>query len=154
MKKIVLLLAFICMFAGCSQVPPERSLEPPGKNYDNLLIIINLSKEQAELIRKNTDDYDKLLLNIEKAALISVDQNNQCSRAYQTKSYIGCLSHMRSVNQESAKIEVSTAKYFAQNGKKEKAKEIYRNILKTYIGKAYTTYVKQAKSGLEDLKGK
>ena len=142
------------MFAACSQVPPESSTEYPEKNYSNLVIIRNLAKEQAGLILNNTKNYNTLLLNIDKAALLSIDQNNQCSRAYQTKSYIDCLTQMRSVNTESVKIEVSTARYFAQNGRKEKAEEMYRRIIKTYIGKAYTTYVRQAKSGLEELKEK
>ena len=154
MKKIVvLLLAFVGMFAGCSQLP-EGSTEYHQQPNDNLVIINNLSKEQAGLILSNTREYDKLLLNIENAALISTDQNNQCIRSYQTKSYINCLSHLRSVNQESAKIEVMTAKYLAQKGEREKAKEIYRKIIKAYIGNAYKPYVQQAKSGLEDLKGK
>lgn len=153
MKKIILLLlAFVGMFAGCSQ-PPEGSTEYHQKNYNNLIIINNLSKEQTGLIVNNTTEYDKLLLNIENAALISIDQNDQCSRAYQTKSYIDCLSHLRSVNKESAKIEVMTAKYLAQKGEREKAKEIYRKMIKTYIGNAYKPYVQQAKSDLEDLKG-
>ena len=154
MKKIVLLLlAFVGMVSGCSQLP-EGSKEYHQQNDNNLVVINNLSKEQTGLIVNNTTAYDKLLLNIENAALISVDQNNQCIRLYQTKSYIDCLSHLRSVNRESAKIEVMTAKYLAQKGEREKAKEIYRKIIKTYIGSAYKSYVQQAKSGLEDLKGK
>jgi hypothetical protein len=158
MKKIVLLLlACVCMFAGCSQAPDrlnDRLKNLHQHNDHNLFNINNLSKEQEGLIRNNTADYVELSQNIDKAAVISADQNNQCILVYKTKSYIDCLSIFRSVNKESAKIEVITAKYFAQNGKKEKAKEMYLKIIKTYIGNAYRSYVNQAESGLKDLKEK
>jgi len=38
--------------------------------------------------------------------------------------------------------------------KKDKAKEMYRNVITTYVGDAYRSYVKQAEFGLEDLKEK
>ena len=151
LKKFVLLLAWVCMFTGCSQAP-DRPRVYDKSNYNNLFKIQAISKEQTEMIRNNTADYERLLLNINKATLITADQNDQCIRAYQTQSYFDCLSHLRSVNQESAKIEVTTARYLAQKGKKEKAKQMYQSVLKTYFGEAYRPYVKQAQIDLEDLK--
>lgn len=151
MKRFVLLLAWACMLAGCSQAL-DRPREYDKSNYNNLFAIQAIWKEQIELIRNNTADYKRLLLNIDRAARITDDQNEQCIRAYQTQSYFDCLSHLRSVNQESAKIEVTTARYLAQKGKKEKAKQMYRDVLQTYFGEAYRPYVRQAQNELEDLK--
>ncbi|MGA2403923.1 MAG: hypothetical protein ABSG91_19825 [Syntrophobacteraceae bacterium] len=50
---------------------------------------------------------------------------------------------------------LSGAKFFALAGTKEDlgtAKTFYRLIITTYTGPAYTSYVKQAEFGLEDLK--
>ncbi len=153
MKKVVLMLLFATMWYGCLSNPySNRWNEYYQQNYNNLVNIENLSKEQAELIRSDTADQGKLMLNIDKAKLIRADQENQCSWAYGTSSYIDCLTNLRLVAEQSAQMEIITAKYFAQKGMKDKAKEMYRNIITTYVGDAYRSYVKQAEFGLEDLK--
>jgi thiaminase len=109
--------------------------------------------EQANLIENNTTDFDKLLLNITKATAIRADQESQCSWAYpSTSTYIDCLTNYRLIGEQSAQLEVMTAKYFAQKGRIDKAKELYRNIITTYVGDSYRSYVRQAEFGLNDLK--
>ena len=153
MKKIVLLLVCIYMLTGCSRAT-NRSDDYHQQNNDNQTNIDNLSKEQSVLINGNTSDYRKLLLNIKKTARIVGDQNKQCLLAIQSPSYFDCMNIFRSVNIESAKIELITAEYLAKNGKKEIAKEIYHDIITTYIGNTYAPYVKQAKLSLKDLNEK
>jgi hypothetical protein len=153
MNKIIFLLTCICMFTSCGQAP-NRSDDYQQQINDNQTTIYNLSKEQSGLINSNTSDYSKLLLNIKKTARIVGDQNKQCLLAIQTPSYFECMSIFRSLNIESAKIELITAEYLAKNGKKELAKEIYHDIITTYIGNTYAPYVKQAKLSLKGLNEK
>ena len=106
------------MLTGCSQAP-NRSDVSHQQNNDNQTTINNLSKEQTALINSSTSDYRKLLLNIKKTTQIVGDQNKQCHLAIQTPSYFECMSIFRSVNIESAKIELITAEYLAKTGKKD-----------------------------------
>jgi hypothetical protein len=63
-----------------------------------------------------------------------------------------CLEMVIIGNQRSAEMDVFIANYYAKYGDKEKAKQLYRDIIVIYTGTAYKSYVKQAEFGLEDLK--
>jgi hypothetical protein len=160
MKKIVSTLLLCCFSLGCSgpkvnlDTPSNRWTEFQQQCHNNLVNIEILSDEQTGLIKKNTANYEMLMLNISKAAFIRADQENQCRLVYRSDLYLPCLGYLRSLREYSAEMEIATAKYFAQSGKKEEAKEMYRNVITNYVGSSYRSYVKQAELGLEDLKKK
>jgi thiaminase len=49
-------------------------------------------------------------------------------------------------------MQLFVADYYADHGDKDRAKQLYRDIITTYTGEAYKSYVKKAEFGLEDLK--
>ena len=154
MKSFLLLICLFLLY-GCMggyQSPVWDGYHE--RNYNNLVEIRRLAEEQASLIKDKTTDFELLEQKIGRATLIMIDQQNNCNRIYRTSSYFDCSITLRLVASKSAEMEVITADYFAKNGMKDKAKEMYRNIIITYVGDAYKSYVKQAEFGLKDLEEK
>lgn len=53
---------------------------------------------------------------------------------------------------ESAEMRIAVGGMYAKLGDKDKAKEMYRNVVISYTGTAYRSFVKRAEFALEDLK--
>ena len=61
---------------------------------------------------------------------------------------------MNKINQGLAEIMVKSADFFAKNDMKPLARDTYQEVIKTFKEDTYEFIVKQAQSGLQDLKEK
>ncbi|HBR21387.1 MAG TPA: hypothetical protein DD713_02275 [Nitrospiraceae bacterium] len=156
MNKLFPGLFFLIWFYGCI-TPATNSYsirwdEYYRQNVNNLSDSERLFNEQTSLINSKTSDFDALQAHISRADAVRADQQNQCAWAHGTRSYIDCLTNLGLIAGKTADLELITADYFAQKGKKDQAKAMYRRVITTYVGDAYRSYVKRAEFGLEDLK--
>lgn len=152
MKRIFL---FLCLLTAQSCANLGSYQNPWTEYYNQNLINIenmkNLDLEHVTLIANNTTDFNQLLSIIDQAALIRASQQKQYEFASGTSQGLDCLNILQLIGSRSAAIELDIADYLAKKGMKGKAKELYRNVITTYTGNAYRSYVRQAEFSLEDL---
>ena len=78
---------------------------------------------------------------------------DECMRIYKDRQYCyGACMLREFLAKKSAEMALNAATFCTQKGLYAKAKQLYREIIITYTGDAYRSYVKQAEFGIEDLK--
>lgn len=144
---------------GESPTPKAKStFDPrkPGKDEsENLEVMERLQADLDDLIRNNSkpESIKELLKN---AQSISLATKNQCAEArlYTHEAHVKCLNFMEQINQRHVEIMLKSADFFAKTNMKSLAAETYQDVIKTFTGEAYESSVKQAETGLNDLKEK
>jgi hypothetical protein len=125
---------------------------------DNLKEADRLQREQQQLISVESPDVEEIVQLANAASLTATNAQNWCDSWACTgrvnSTCIDCLGNFRSIAATAAQMTVNAANYCAKKGHKDRAKQLYLEVITTYVGDAYRSYVRQAEFGLEDLKEK
>jgi hypothetical protein len=130
-----------------------------GEDYTTeLRSVVEQHKLNTEEFRENCNKFTKLITEKGETELIvklsdkliklSIINNTNCLTIFNDYGFCGATSDIA----KAAQMKLAAAKYALEQGNKAVAKQQYRDIIITFTGPAYASYVKQAEFGLEDLK--
>jgi hypothetical protein len=166
---LIILLTFNNSFPRMlTTIEDEEYVASNGKRFKVRKDIFEISK-QAEGIVKELEEYfskalptvsedpesniDLLLLVTEDVLDTALELKQACGVESISGNYESwCFGYAQVYAEKSAIMKLKTAEQAVKYGLRNKAKSIYRNIITSYVGYAYKSYVKQAEFGLEDLK--
>lgn len=149
MKSIMLLLVLLG-FAGSASadLADLKRYSTAIKLSDQLR---HYQDEQTTLI-ENNGALTAVITLATKGPSFSADIQNECAMLQTTDHLSACLETVGYANSRAAQMKLNAAKYALEQGNKQVAKQLYRDVIITFTGPAYASYVKQAEFGLEDLK--
>lgn len=117
----------------------------------------SLQVKQESLIQQNADITE--IISLTHRAMDKISEiDKKCAevswirRSSYDDIYSDCLETKHGIAKVAATMKINAAKYCAQKGLVDKAKELYREVIITFTGDSYRSYVKQAEFGLEDLR--
>jgi hypothetical protein len=166
MKKIIICIIVIVASTPSIGTTVEPYL-PSQTSVSNLTEKIHeLYTKQGDLMNKGSD-VEMLNDCINNAWQAHRAIDSECSR-YETEAiggdpldrqtitkrheYRQCKLYYDESTQLIANMMLYAAKYSAARGNIKAARKLYRDIITTFTGNAYRSYVKKAEFGLEDLK--
>lgn len=128
----------------------------PAKDESENLEIMGQLKEALNVLIGNNSGPESIRELLGNARVISLATSSKCAedRLYTTEAYEKCLHFMKQIYQGQAAIMVKSADFFAKNNMKSLARETYQDVINIFKEDAYESFVRQAESGLEDLKEK
>lgn len=155
LSGFLLLLSVGCVTPGGYGNRWDDYYRESAENYSTAY---RLQQEQQQLISAESPDVDKIVQIANAASLTATNAQNWCDSwacsGSVSSTCIDCLGNFRSIAATAAQLTVNAANYCAKKGHKERAKQLYREVITTYVGDSYRSYVRQAEFGLEDLKEK
>jgi len=109
-------------------------------------------KRQSTLIKSN-GSLDEVVSLSDSALSSASSMQRECENVRPNhRMWMDCMDLSKISIKIAAEMKISAAKYAASQGNKAVAKSQYRDVVTTFTGQSYTSYVKQAEFGLEDLK--
>lgn len=155
MKKMGIIIMVLCL-GGCVSDPVYNSMKIDINNEERISNRMSqLRSEQMELIDKKSPMQEVINKNSDGAAAHQ-EFRGICKKysndTYNFKFYSSCMDIYGLLGGVRAEMMLSTGKYAAELGKKEDAKQIFRDIVTNFTGEAYKSQVKKAEFALQDLK--
>lgn len=181
MGRYMLSFLFIClvMITGCATVTPEQRKYSCSQYHSSLYCLYTGSatafynKLESDL-RVSTDKHIEQLGLIDE--IVKTQDKSKIPQVFDllrsvenlTDDYRGKEDLMKASRQlnafsaasdayvfvisKTAEMRIAIGGMYAKLGDKDKAKEMYRNVVVSYTGTAYRSYVKKAEFALDDLK--
>lgn len=167
--KIIVSIMFIFL-AGCAmfKIPGPTTDDVNKRLWGNAARVTELHGQQRRAIVEGADE-SAVVWPVTESAIHISDLHSFCpqlqyrgvgygSMAYTAaytsiQAYSSCMDTYAKAVSEQAEMMLALGDYYLARGKVEKAKETYRNVILTYTGDIYRTYVKRAEFALEDMKG-
>ncbi len=116
--------------------------------------ISSIKSANASLMSEDKiENLDKMISNANTASQLADEMKAACDMADAFGDYYSwCYGYFKIYASESAEIKLKVADYCLKKRLTDTAKKLYREIITTYTGDAYRSYVKQAEFGLDDVR--
>lgn len=114
-----------------------------------------LSIEQETLIQSNSDNVDRIIATADEALSLVYKIGDLCDeveRLFSLTSWKPCMDGYQLIGGLSAEMKLKAGRYCVKKGLKNRARSIFRELIITYTGDSYKSYVRAAEFELEDLK--
>jgi len=149
MKIILCVICYLLITSSYTQASERNYIQEASAAMEKGAIIVHKNETiQADELSKRGDV--NLIASLASEAVdASILRWNGCL-VLSRNNVPMCID--QSLTKNAIKMKLAAAKYAIEQGNKAVAKQQYRDIIITFTGPAYASYVKQAEFGLEDLK--
>ncbi len=138
---LVVLLMFFLISCAAPLTPDQLRIQRVTENYQQVL------RERIATADEKIQVADKLL------PIISEYDDILVNRRYVSYSAADAIRELKSDATElAAALYFEAAQQYKQAGQKEKAKQVYKDIIRIFIGSAYSGYRDRARMEIDDLR--